>query len=41
MGSKLSIDSRLLGEAVRLGGQRTKKATVTQALQEYVQLSDA
>lgn len=33
----LAIDGRLLKEAQRLGGERTKKATVTAALQEYIQ----
>ena len=33
----LAIDDRLLKEAHRLGGKRTKKATVTEALQEYIQ----
>jgi hypothetical protein len=33
----LTIDDRLLEKAQRLGGQRTKKATVTEALQEYIQ----
>jgi Arc/MetJ family transcription regulator len=37
MATNLAIDDRLLDEAVRVGGQRTKKDTVTQALQEYVQ----
>ena len=37
MPTNLAIDDRLLNEAVRVGGQRTKKATVTQALEEYVQ----
>jgi Arc/MetJ family transcription regulator len=37
MPTNLAIDDRLLNEAVRVGGQQTKKATVTQALQEYVQ----
>ena len=37
MATNLAIDDRLLNEAVRVGGQRTKKATVTQALEEYVQ----
>jgi Arc/MetJ family transcription regulator len=37
MATKLAIDDRLLNEAVRVGGQRTKKDTVTQALEEYVQ----
>ena len=35
--TKLTIDDELLNEALRVGGQRTKKDTVTQALQEYVQ----
>src|SRR3569623_546599 len=37
MATNLAIDGRLLDEALRIGGQRTKKDTVTQALQEYVQ----
>ena len=37
MATNLSIDDRLLEEARRLGGQRTKKATVTEALREYIQ----
>jgi len=37
MATNLAIDERLLNEALRVGGQRTKKGTVTQALQEYVQ----
>ena len=37
MATNLAIDDRLLNEAVRVGGQRTKKNTVTQALEEYVQ----
>jgi Arc/MetJ family transcription regulator len=37
MATNLAIDDRLLNEAVRVGGQRTKKGTVTQALEEYVQ----
>jgi len=36
MPSNLAIDDRLLAEALRAGGLRTKKATVTQALQEYI-----
>jgi Arc/MetJ family transcription regulator len=35
--TNLAIDERLLDEALRVGGQRTKKDTVTQALEEYVQ----
>ena len=37
MATNLAIDNRLLEEAQRIGGQRTKKATVTEALQEYIQ----
>jgi Arc/MetJ family transcription regulator len=37
MATNLAIDDRLLDEALRVGGQRTKKDTVTEALQEYIQ----
>lgn len=37
MATNLAIDDSLLNEAVRVGGQRTKKATVTEALREYIQ----
>jgi Arc/MetJ family transcription regulator len=37
MPSNLDIDDELLEKALRLGGHRTKKATVTEALQEYIQ----
>jgi Arc/MetJ family transcription regulator len=37
MATNLAIDDRLLDEALRIGGERTKKDTVTRALQEYVQ----
>jgi len=37
MATNLAIDDQLLDEALRVGGQRTKKDTVTQALQEFVQ----
>jgi Arc/MetJ family transcription regulator len=37
MPTNLAIDDRLLEEALRVGGQRTKKDTVNQALEEYVQ----
>lgn len=36
MATNLALDDKLLNEAVRLGGHRTKKATVTEALQEYI-----
>jgi Arc/MetJ family transcription regulator len=37
MATNLAIDDELLNEALRVGGQRTKKDTVTQALREFVQ----
>lgn len=37
MPTNLAIDDELLEEALRLGGHRTKKATVNEALQEYIQ----
>jgi Arc/MetJ family transcription regulator len=37
MATNLAIDDRLLDEALRVGGHRTKKDTVTEALQEYIQ----
>jgi Arc/MetJ family transcription regulator len=33
----LSIDDKLLQQAIRLGGHRTKRATIKEALQEYIQ----
>ena len=37
MPTNLAIDEQLLEEALRIGGQRTKKATVNEALEEYIQ----
>jgi Arc/MetJ family transcription regulator len=37
MATNLAIDDRLLEEAQKMGGHRTKKATVTEALHEYIQ----
>ncbi|HKR63311.1 MAG TPA: type II toxin-antitoxin system VapB family antitoxin [Thermoanaerobaculia bacterium] len=37
MATNLAIDDRLLEEAQSIGGHRTKKATVTEALEEYIQ----
>ena len=37
MATNLAIDDRLLDEARKVGGHRTKKATVTEALTEYIQ----
>ncbi|MBN1960190.1 MAG: type II toxin-antitoxin system VapB family antitoxin [Deltaproteobacteria bacterium] len=36
MATNLAIDDGLLKEAQKIGGHRTKKATVTEALQEYI-----
>ena len=35
MATNLQIDDRLIQKAVKLGGHRTKKAAVTQALVDY------
>lgn len=37
MATNLAIDDRLLDEALQVGGHRTKKDTVTEALTEYIQ----
>jgi hypothetical protein len=37
MASNLAIDDGLLNEAQKIGGLGTKKATVTQALEEFIQ----
>jgi len=37
MATNLAIDDRLLEEALKAGGHRTKKDTVTEALREYIQ----
>ena len=36
MATNLQLDDRLIRKAVKLGGHRTKKAAVTQALTDYV-----
>ena len=36
MPTNLAIDDGLLEDALRIGGRRTKKATVTEALEEYI-----
>jgi hypothetical protein len=36
MATNLSIDPHLLDEALAVSGERTKKAAVTKALQEFV-----
>lgn len=37
MATNLNIDNGLIQEALKLGGHRTKRALVEEALQEYVQ----
>ena len=37
MATNLHIDENLMREALELGGQRTKRAVVEEALREYVQ----
>jgi Arc/MetJ family transcription regulator len=37
MPTNLAIDDRLLEQAVDVGGYRTKKETVNQALREFIQ----
>lgn len=34
--TRLTLDDRLVNEAMRIGGHRTKKAAVPAALEEYV-----
>ncbi len=34
--TNLALDDRLLEEALKIGGKSTKKETVTEALQEYI-----
>jgi Arc/MetJ family transcription regulator len=36
MPTNLGIDEKLLNEALRVGGLKTKKATVNEALREYI-----
>ncbi len=36
MATNLSIDPKLLDRAVEVSGERTKKAAVTRALQEFI-----
>jgi Arc/MetJ family transcription regulator len=37
MATNLAIDDRLLDEALKAGGHKTKKDTVNEALREYIQ----
>ena len=36
MATNLSIDPELLDKALKLGGEKTKKATVNRALKEFI-----
>ncbi|MDH3524509.1 MAG: type II toxin-antitoxin system VapB family antitoxin [Acidobacteriota bacterium] len=36
MATNLALDPELLDRALAVGGERTKKATVTRALQEFI-----
>ena len=36
MPTNLAIDGKLLEEALRIGGKRTKRDTVNEALREYI-----
>jgi Arc/MetJ family transcription regulator len=40
MATNLQIDDELIQKAVRLGGHKTKKAAVSEALIEYIQNLD-
>lgn len=37
MPTNLDIDDKLLEEALKIGGRRTKRETVNEALREYIQ----
>ena len=37
MATNLAIDDRLMQQAKKVGGHKTKKAAVTEALEEYIQ----
>jgi len=39
MATNLQIDDKLILKAVRLGGHKTKKAAVSKALIEYIQIA--
>ena len=36
MATNVAVDTELLAEALRVGGHRTKKGTVAEALREYI-----
>ena len=37
MATNLAIDEKLLNQALKIGGHKTKKPTVNEALREYIQ----
>ncbi len=37
MATNLAIDEKLLADALKVGGLKTKKATVNEALREFIQ----
>ena len=41
MATNLALDDKLLNQAVKIGGLKTKKDTVTLALQEFIQRREA
>ena len=40
MATNLAIDPKLIEKALKVGGERTKKAAVTKALEEYIARRD-
>lgn len=40
MATNLAIDPKLIDKALKVGGERTKKAAVTKALEEYIARRD-
>jgi Arc/MetJ family transcription regulator len=40
MATNLAIDPKLIDRALKVGGERTKKAAVTKALEEYIARRD-
>ena len=38
MPTNLALDDKLIAEAVKIGGHKTKRAAVTTALQEYIRM---
>ena len=41
MATNVSLDDKLLEKAVQIGGLKTKKDTVTQALKEFIERREA